>query len=150
VRRPSPRSTRSFPPLPRKVVVGVACLVAAVAAGCGAVGRVTSGNASTGKQLFVKTCGGCHTLQNAGTTGTAGPNLDEAFAAAKASNFRSPHTLQTIRDLVRGQIAYAESDPGTGKPGMPPNLLVGQQAKDVAVYVAQCAADPHCTLPGSK
>jgi mono/diheme cytochrome c family protein len=111
---------------------------------------VTSGNAANGKQLFVKTCGGCHTLAAAGTSGTAGPNLDDAFAADKGPDFRSKGTIQTIRDLVRGQIAYAESDPGTGKPGMPPNLLRGQQAKDVAVYVAQCAAEPHCTISASK
>jgi mono/diheme cytochrome c family protein len=118
----------------------VAGLVAAVAAGCGAVGRVTSGDAAAGKKLFVANCGGCHVLANAGTTGTTGPNLDNAFAADKAQGFEE----STMRDLVRGQIAYADSDPGTGHPGMPPNLLRGTQAKDVAVYVAQCAAQPHC------
>jgi len=125
-------------------VVGAAGLIAAVAVGCGAVGRVTSGNAAAGKQLFVKTCGGCHTLANAGTTGTIGPNLDDAFAADKAQGFH----LSTMRDLVRGQIAYPESDPGTGHPGMTPNLLHGQQARDVAWYVAQCAAEPHCKVSG--
>jgi hypothetical protein len=54
----------------------------------------------------------------------------------------------TMRDLVRGQIAYPESDPGTGHPGMTPNLLRGQQARDVAVYVAQCAAVPKCKISG--
>jgi hypothetical protein len=49
---------------------------------------------------------------------------------------------------VRGQIAYADSDPGTGHPGMPANLVNGQDAKDVAVYVAKCAAVPHCGVPG--
>ena len=52
-----------------------------------------------------------------------------------------------MRDLVRGQIAYAVSDTGTGHPGMTPNLLHGQQARDVAWYVAQCAAEPHCNVP---
>jgi mono/diheme cytochrome c family protein len=116
----------------------------ALAAGCGAVGRVTSGDAVAGKKLFQKTCGSCHTLADAGTTGTIGPNLDDAFAADKAQGF----SLTTMRDLVRGQIAYAESDPGTGHPGMPPDLLHGQQARDVAWYVAQCAAETHCNAPG--
>jgi hypothetical protein len=31
---------------------------------------------------------------------------------------------------------------------MPPNLLHGQQAKDVAVYVAKCSAVPHCDVSG--
>jgi mono/diheme cytochrome c family protein len=125
-------------------VVGLAVLVAAVAAGCGAVGRVTSGDPVAGKKIFVSTCGGCHTLAAAGTTGTAGPNLDDAFAADKSKPFESDGTIQTIRDIVRGQIAYADPDPGTGHPGMPPNLITGQQAKDVAYFVAQCSAEPHC------
>ena len=105
---------------------------------------MTSGDAVAGKKLFQKTCGSCHTLADAGTTGTIGPNLDDALAAAKAQGF----SLTTMRDLVRGQIAYAESDTGTGHPGMTPNLLHGQQARDVAWYVAQCAAVPHCNISG--
>jgi mono/diheme cytochrome c family protein len=102
---------------------------------------VTSGDAAAGKKLFQNKCGSCHTLADAGTKGTIGPNLDDAFRADKAQGFN----LSTMRDLVRGQIAYPESDPGTGHPGMTPNLLHGQQARDVAVYVAQCAAVKNCS-----
>jgi mono/diheme cytochrome c family protein len=109
---------------------------------------VTSGDPVQGKALFKAKCGSCHTLSDAGTTGTVGPNLDNAFAADKSPSFRSDGTLQTIRDIVRGQIAYAESDPGTGHPGMTPNLLHGSQADDVAVYVAKCSAVPHCNVSG--
>ena len=116
---------------------------------------MTSGDPAAGKQLFIKTCGGCHSLADAGTTGSftspgkpnpvGGPDLDDAFAADKAQGFE----IQTIRDVVRGQIAYAEADPGTGtaktpNPGMPPNLVHGQDARDVSVYVAKCAAVPSC------
>ncbi|MDX6437315.1 MAG: quinohemoprotein ethanol dehydrogenase [Gaiellaceae bacterium] len=31
---------------------------------------------TNGKQIFITKCGGCHTLKDAGTTGTQGPNLD--------------------------------------------------------------------------
>ena len=31
---------------------------------------------------------------------------------------------------------------------MPDNLLRGQEAKDVAVYVARCAAVAHCNVSG--
>ena len=125
-------------------MVGLLGLVAALAAGCGAVGRVTSGDPAAGKALFVQKCGSCHTLADAGTKGTLGPDLDVAFAAAKGPMFASAGTEQTIRDVVRGQIAYPESDPGTGHPGMTPNLLHGQQARDVAVYVARCSNVPRC------
>ena len=141
-----PRSARSFRPLRRFVLLGV---LAAVAAGCGAVGRVTSGDPATGKTLFVSKCGACHTLAAAGTKGTIGPNLDNAFRADKSPSFSSSGTEQTIRDVVRGQIAYPETDPGTGHPGMTPNLLHGQQARDVAMYVAKCAAVPTCTVSAS-
>ena len=128
------------------VLISIAGLAAA---GCGAVGRVTAndGNATTGKSLFKADCGACHTLANAGTQGTIGPNLDSAFGPDKAQGFDE----QTIRDIVRGQIAYSDSNPGTGTPksptpGMPQNIVRGQQAKDVAIYVAHCAAEPNCNV----
>jgi sulfite dehydrogenase len=42
-----------------------------------------------------------------------------------------------MADLVRGQIAYPE-------PPMPPNIYRGQDARDVALYVAKCAGNPSC------
>jgi mono/diheme cytochrome c family protein len=128
----------------RLAIALVLAATALVAAGCGAVAMVTSGNAAAGKALFKKNCGGCHTLANAGTSGAVGPNLDAAFGPDKKQGFDE----QTIRDVVRGQIAYADSDPGTGHPGMPANILTGQDAKNVAVYVAKCSAVPHCGVPG--
>jgi hypothetical protein len=80
-----------------------------LAAGCGAVARVTSGNPAVGKTLFVSKCGSCHTLANAKTQGTIGPNLDYAFASVKQQGFH----LSTIVDVVRGQIAYPDARPGT-------------------------------------
>jgi cytochrome c2 len=126
---------------PVVLVCGVAS-AALVAAGCGAVGRVTSGNPATGKTLFVSKCGSCHVLAAAGTTGTIGPSLDDAFRADKSGNFASAGTEQTIRDVVRGQIAYAEAP-------MPTDLASGKQADDVAVYVAKCVAVPSCTVSPS-
>ena len=101
--------------------------------GCGAVKRVTSGDPSQGKALFMSKCASCHTLADANATGTVGPNLDDAFGSDKAQGF----SQQTMADIVRGQIAYAE-------PPMPTNLVTGSDADDVAVYVAKCAANPHC------
>lgn len=100
-----------------------------------------------GQSLFVKNCAACHTLANAGTSGTVGPNLDDAFRYDKLQGIK----LSTIRDVVRGQIAYATSTtgadvPGTTTPsaGMPDNILRGEQARDVAVYVAECAGVQTC------
>lgn len=100
-----------------------------------------------GQTLFIKNCSECHTLANAGTSGIVGPNLDNAFRYDKLQGIK----LSTIRDVVRGQISYATSVtgadvPGTHTPsaGMPDNLLSGEQARDVAVYVAECAGVPTC------
>jgi mono/diheme cytochrome c family protein len=128
----------------RPAIAAILAAVAVTAAGCGAVSRVTSGDAAAGKSLFKANCGSCHTLANADTRGTIGPNLDDAFAFAKKQGFDE----QTIRDVVRGQIAYADENTGTGNPGMPSNIVRGQQARDVAVYVAKCAAAPKCNLAG--
>jgi mono/diheme cytochrome c family protein len=106
------------------------------------VGRVTSGDASHGKQLFQdpkNQCASCHTLADANTTGTIGPNLDDAFAAVKQQKF----TIQSMEDLIRGQIAYPEAP-------MPANLLKGQDANDVATYIAKCAAVPQCGVTATK
>jgi mono/diheme cytochrome c family protein len=131
----------------RRAVVPATCLLAAlVASGCGAVGKVDSGDPSRGKQLFVAapgpsqpSCGSCHTLANAKSQGTVGPNLDDAFASDKEQGF-SP---ETIRNVVRGQIAYPE-------PPMPANLFSGQDADDVATYIALCAARPDCGVTAAK
>jgi len=127
----------------------ILAVIAVAAAGCGAIGRVTSGNPYVGKQLFVQKCGACHTLANAKTTGTVGPNLDYAFGPVKQQGFH----LSTITDLVRGQIEIPDTNPGVaepacpgGCPGMTPNLLHGQDAKDVAVYVGLCAAVTNCDV----
>jgi mono/diheme cytochrome c family protein len=54
------------------------------------------GDPVAGKQIFVKEgCGSCHTLKDAGTNGTVGPNLDEAkpdldLAIERVTNGRSP------------------------------------------------------------
>ena len=104
-----------------------------MAAGCGAVGRVTTRATSQGKKLFADRCASCPTLADAKAQGTIGPNLDDAFSSDKQQGFSE----QTMADVVRGQIAYPE------KP-MPANLVRGTDADDVALYIAKCAGNPNC------
>jgi cytochrome c6 len=87
----------------------------------------------------VLSCADCHTLGDAKSKGTIGPNLDDAFSSDKQQGFSE----QTIRDVVRGQIAYPE-------PPMPANLYTGQSARDIAVYVAECAGNPGCGVVAEK
>ena len=78
-------------------------------------------------------------LADAGSPGTQGPNLDDAFRV-----LRQQHGFDesTIRDVVRGQIAYPTEDPPSGEPGMPANLVTGEAADAVAAYVASVAGMP--------
>jgi mono/diheme cytochrome c family protein len=120
---------------------------ALLAAGCGSVGHLDgTGDRVNGKELFVQKCGSCHTLANAGTKGQIGPNLDYAFLESRRNGLGE----STIVQVVRGQIAYPITQTSTGAPGMPPNLVEGQDADDVASYVASVAGigDPSATEPG--
>jgi mono/diheme cytochrome c family protein len=135
----------------RALVRGLALAAALVgaallSAGCG-TGGLSSGNAdvSHGKELFVQKCGRCHTLADAGTQGKIGPNLDDAFSGPRAQGFKE----STIRNIVHGQILFAIEKPsgliegpnGQEQPvqGMPQKLVTGQDAQDVAAYVASVA-----------
>ena len=81
-----------------------------------------------GKQLFVERCGSCHVLNRAGTKGTTGPNLDQAFQ----QGLKDGMGRSGIRGAVRSQI----NSPRIGSQ-MPADLVQGAQADQVAAYVAQ-------------
>ena len=105
-------------------------LVAAAATGCdaGTGGIEEGGSASNGKQLFMENCASCHGLADAGSRSTVGPNLDDAFAGVRQQGFKE----DTIRNIVADQIKYAVAP-------MPQNLVTGDDAADVAAYVASVA-----------
>jgi cytochrome c553 len=79
------------------------------------------GDPAAGKEVFLgaSACGGCHTLADAGASGTVGPNLDES---------------QPSVDLVVDRVT-------NGQGGMPSfsSTLSEQQIADVAAYVSSVA-----------
>jgi cytochrome c553 len=80
-----------------------------------------TGDPVAGKAVFtgVSGCVGCHTLADAGATGTVGPNLDDA---------------QPSEELVVDRVT-------NGQGGMPAfsSSLTEQQIADVAAYVSSVA-----------
>jgi mono/diheme cytochrome c family protein len=121
---------------------------ALLAAGCGTGGVASSGqraDTQSGQQLFTANCGACHTLSAAGTNGTIGPNLDNAFAAAVAEGYPQSSIENVVLDQIRlgsGQLAtYTTGKLGNFKPQtpMPADIVKGQDAIDVAAYVASVA-----------
>lgn len=117
-----------------------AAIVAAVPAlsACGGGVKDPQADVVAGKQLFVKKCGACHTLSRAGTKGTTGPNLDEAFQQSIHEGFGET----AVRGVVYKQILYPNRLPNDKGIKMPAKLVSGQDAHDVAAYVAQVSAKP--------
>jgi cytochrome c553 len=77
------------------------------------------GDPVAGKAVFTTNCGGCHVLSDAGTSGSIGPNLDDA---------------QPDAELVVDRVT-------NGQGVMPPfeGVLTEQQIADVAAYVSTAA-----------
>src|SRR5215207_2334767 len=76
-----------------------------------------------GRELFVQNCGSCHTLDAAGTTGQIGPNLGDI-------------------PLDQADVRRAIEIGGRGSGNMPQNLVSGQDAADVAAFVAASGPGP--------
>jgi mono/diheme cytochrome c family protein len=104
-------------------------LAALVASGCGR----EDPDVVAGKELFVEKCGACHTLARAGTSGVNGPNLDEAFGSARRQGLGEG----TVEGVTLAQIANPLRNSG-----MPAKLVTGEDAEDVASYVAAVAGQP--------
>ena len=85
------------------------------------------------KELFVTNCGSCHALAEAGTDGTVGPDLDDRLAVAAGAE-PTPGAIAGTSDRVLNAILH-----GFGEGAMPAGILQGQQAEEVADFVARVA-----------
>jgi mono/diheme cytochrome c family protein len=114
-----------------------AAIVAALPAlsACGGV-KDPQADVVAGKQLFVSKCGSCHTLSRAGTKGTTGPNLDQAFQQSVKEGFGQT----AVRGVVYKQILFPNRLPNSSGIKMPAKLVSGQSAHDVAAYVASVSS----------
>jgi mono/diheme cytochrome c family protein len=89
-----------------------------------------------GKKAFSQKCGSCHTLNRAGTKGAQGPNLDDAFRQALSEGFGRDTVHGVVFDQIRHPANVRKDSPAY----MPPQLVTGKLASDVASYVAAVAA----------
>jgi plastocyanin len=122
---------RALVTIPRGLLLAVGALLLVALGGCSV--KHPTADVVNGKKLFVQHCGSCHTLSHAGTTGSVGPNLDDAFRQDRADGVKSTS--------IQGLIDYWIQYPNT-LGVMPARLVKGQEAQDVAAYVAQVAAKP--------
>jgi plastocyanin len=123
----------------------VTAAIVVAAAGSGGCNLVDSGtNVVNGKEQFIANCGSCHVLSRAGTTGVVGPNLDAAFQRARQDGFGE----STFEGLVYAQIDSPNRNPSVDpatkqpQPVMPADIVTGDDAEDVAAYVASAAGRP--------
>ncbi len=117
--------------------------LALAAAALGSLGLAGCGGSepdlANGKAKFAA-CGGCHTLADAGTKATTGPNLDDAFRGARQDGFKD----SSFEGIVRYWIEKPEQQ---SQPIMPPNIVTGKDADDVAAYVAAVAGTGDAQSP---
>jgi cbb3-type cytochrome c oxidase subunit III len=120
--------------------------IALLASGCGTGGVASAGerpDTHNGQELFTQKCAACHTLAAAGANGTIGPNLDDAFAASRKQGYPESAIENVVLDQIRlgsGPLAtYTTNKKFTVQQPMPANIVKGQDAIDVAAYVASVA-----------
>jgi mono/diheme cytochrome c family protein len=84
-------------------------------------GKEAGGGASAeGKLIFTQSCGTCHVLKDAGTSGQVGPPLDTL----------KPNKSRVLSAIEKG---------GVGSGAMPAGIVSGKDAEAVAEYVASVA-----------
>ena len=113
----------------RAAALLTALAFAALGAGCG---TQQTPDLANGKRLFTGEgrCAQCHVLGRAGSGANIGPNLDEAFGPSRRDGLGEG----TVAGVVRQQIDNVRRGSV-----MPPDLVTGQDARDVAAYVASAA-----------
>ena len=129
-----------MPKLPNPIRPLLALAAIAVAAsGCG----TSTADEERGRTLFVQKCGTCHEMAQAGTTAQIGPNLDHAFAAARAAGENDG----TIEGVVKAQVEFPRPSTDNPAASMPADLVTGQDLEDVAAYVGMYAGVPGAAPP---
>jgi mono/diheme cytochrome c family protein len=130
------RTSKLISPL---LALGALFALVVVASGCG----TSSADPQRGRELFRVKCGTCHTLAQAGSTAQVGPNLDHAFAAARAEGNDS----DTVEGVVKAQVEYPRPNNGDTAVSMPADIVTGQDLDDVAAYVGEWAGVPGAAPP---
>jgi mono/diheme cytochrome c family protein len=115
------------------LLVGAAIAVAGLAAACGTehIQVARSSPLYSGAVLFSQRCSGCHTLSFAATHGSA------ANPRTAQANNGPDFDVRCERPIDR--VLYAIENGGFSGAYMPQNIVVGQDARAVAKFVATYA-----------
>src|SRR6476619_1371516 len=122
--------------MPRRRAVAAAVSLLAVSGVVSACGSEqvsvpkSDGDVHAGAVLFAQRCSGCHTLDVAGTQGSATKVRDREHTDGPNFNTRK-ESVDTV--------LYAIRNGGFSGAIMPENIVVGQDARDVAAFLAKYA-----------
>jgi mono/diheme cytochrome c family protein len=126
-------------PIRPLLVLAALAAVALPASGCG----TSSADTARGRVLFIQKCGVCHMLAEAGTTAQIGPDLDDAFAAARAAGEGG----DTVEGVVKAQVEFPRPSNDNPAVSMPADVVTGQDLEDVAAYGGLYAGGPGAAPP---
>jgi mono/diheme cytochrome c family protein len=128
----------------RALIAVCVAATAALVAGCGSASLELSQNDPdhAGAALFVERCGACHTLAVAGTQGSSTKVTDKENVDGPNFNDRK----ENVEDVI-----YAIENGGFSGAIMPENIVTGQEARQVAQFLAKYAGKSAGTtqLPSS-
>jgi mono/diheme cytochrome c family protein len=88
----------------------------------------------SGRELFGEHCGVCHTLAASNSVGKVGPNLDILKPAAST-------VLNTINNGCLPNPSKGSNQACLGQGVMPSNVVQGEDAQNVASFVAKVAGN---------
>lgn len=129
---------------PAKVLLSGALLAVAVLASACGTEKVNAPGGNRAEQqgavLFNQRCGGCHTLSYAGTRGSA--------QNVRTAQFNNGPNFDVRCERPVARVLYAIANGGFSGVVMPQNIVVGQNAIDVAEFVAKYAGHKAPKIPG--
>src|SRR6266568_1175709 len=92
----------------RRAALALSGITLLTTSGCGVAQH---GSVDRGRQLFTSKCATCHSLKDAGSTAQIGPNLDAAFAQARAAGEDSD-TIASVAGAPGIKGPQLPNDPG--------------------------------------
>jgi mono/diheme cytochrome c family protein len=136
-------SARMTSPVKLALTCGVVILVAWLISACGTESIKVASNdpLRQGALLFNQRCSGCHTLSYAAANGSASNVRSAQYNNGPNFNIRCERPVD--------RVLYAIENGGFSGQIMPQNIVVGQDARVVAEFVATYAGRQAPVVPGS-
>jgi mono/diheme cytochrome c family protein len=133
-------------PRPSRFLVCSLVASAALASGCGDhkinVSKDEGESVNNGAILFNERCAGCHTLDAADSFGSAPEGSVGGGERTDGPNFN-------VRKETREDVLFAIRNGGFSGAIMPANIVVGQDARDVALFLERYAGAKSTASPGT-